>query len=106
MYDTENEIFYIQNNDTIRDIKKMLLRAEWEKTSSKVCESTKPMLVCDLGQHRMGIDMAFDSHFGLIDYRYVLESSDYQIRRSYVDTVFQSGDSGSGLVLKGRAHAG
>lgn len=69
----------------------MLLRAEWEKTSSKVCESTKPMPVCDLGQHRARIDMAFDSHFRLIDYRYVLESSDYQIRRSYVDTVFQSG---------------
>ena len=98
-YCLDSGLFYVRNEKTIRSLKQMLFRAVCEKKSLQDSDSTAEDPWYYLGSHRFGVAMSYHYQLGPVKYHFVFKESDYRIWRAYIDSTYNSGGLGNGMVL-------
>ena len=99
-YDMDLGRFYVRNQKTIHSLKQMLFRTSCERISMQTaCESTLESPSYYLGERCFGADVFYDYQFGPVRYHLVFQDSDYCIWRAYIDSVYHSGGTGTGMVV-------
>ena len=98
-YDMDLEHFYVRNQKTIHSLKQMLFRTSCERIPMQtVCASTLVSPSYYLGERCLGADVFYDYQFGPVRYLLVFKDSDYRTWRTYIDSVYHSGGTGTGMV--------
>ena len=99
-YNMDSEHFYVRNQKIIHSLKQMLFRTSCERISMQAaCESTLESPSYYLGERCFGADVFYDYQFGPVRYHLVFQDSDYCIWRAYIDSVYHSGGTGTGMVV-------
>ena len=97
-YDVDLGRFYVQNQKTIRSLKQMLFRTSCERKSPQESGCTSETPSYYLGERCLGADVFYDYQFGPVRYLLVFKDSDYRTWRTYIDSVYHSGGTGTGMV--------
>lgn len=90
--------FYVRNRKTIHSLKQMLFRTSCERKSPQESGCTSEAPSYYLGERCFGADVFYDYQFGPVRYRFVFKDSDYRVWRAYIDSVYHSGGTGTGMV--------
>ena len=91
--------FYVRNQKTIHSLKQMRFRPSCERIPMQtVCASTLVSPSYYLGERCFGVDVFYDYQFGPVRYLFVIKDSDYRAWRAYIDSVYHSGGTGTGMV--------
>ena len=99
-YDMDLGRFYVQNQKTICRLKQMLFRTSCERIPMQmVCASTLVSPSYYLGERCLGADVFYDYQFGPVRYLLAFKDSDYRTWRTYIDSVYHSGGTGTGMVV-------
>ena len=92
--------FYVRNRETIHSLKQMLFRTSCERIPMRTaCESTLEGPSYYLGEQYFGCDVFYEYQFGPVRYHLVFKDSDYRVWRAYIDSLYHSGGTGTGMVL-------
>ena len=91
--------FYVRNQKTIHSLKRMLFRTSCERKSSQESGCTSETPSYYLGERCFGGDKFYEYQFGPIRYCFVFKDSDYRAWRAYIDSVYHSGGTGTGMVI-------
>ena len=92
--------FYVRNRKTIHCLKQMLFRTSCERIPIQtVCESTLEIPSYYLGERCFGADVFYEYQFGPVRYHLVFQDSDYRAWRIYIDSIYHSGGTGTGMVV-------
>lgn len=91
----------VSNKSTIHSLDEMLAdckceRIPWPEQNLPIT-SMSPFYY--VGSHYIGVDTTFEYNFLCFQYKFILQSNDYQQWRNYVDDVM-FGTSGSGFILE------
>ena len=97
-YDMDLEHFYVRNQKTIHSLKQMLFRTSCERKSPQESGCTSETPSYYLGERYFGCDVFYDYQFGPVRYLLVFKDSDYRTWRTYIDSVYHSGGTGTGMV--------
>ena len=98
-YDMDLEHFYVRNQKTIHSLKQMLFRTSCERKSPQESGCTSETPSYYLGKRYFGCDVFYDYQFGPVRYLLVFKDSDYRTWRTYIDSVYHSGGTGTGMVV-------
>lgn len=98
-YDMDLGRFYVRNQKTIHGLKQMLFRTSCERKSPQESGCTSEAPSYYFGERCFGADVFYDYQFGPVRYLLVFKDSDYRIWRTYIDSVYHSGETGTGMVL-------
>ena len=98
-YDMDLGRFYVQNQKTICRLKQMLFRTSCERKSPQESGCTSETPSYYLGGRYFGCDVFYDYQFGPVRYHLVFKDSDYRVWRAYIDSVYHSGGTGTGMVM-------
>ena len=70
---------------------------ERKSSQESGCTSEAPSYY--LGERCFGVDVFYDYQFGPVRYLLVFKDSDYRTWRTYIDSVYHSGGTGTGMVI-------
>ena len=98
-YDMDLGRFYVRNQKTIHGLQQMLFRTSCERKSPQESGCTSEAPSYYLGERCFGADVFYDYQVGPVRYRFVFKDSDYPVWRAYIDSVYHSGGTGTGMVV-------
>ena len=97
-YDMDLGRFYVRNRKTIHSLKQMLFRTSCERKSPQESGCTSEAPSYYLEEQCFGVDVFYEYQFGPVRYHLVFKDSDYRVWRAYIDSVYHSGGTGTGMV--------
>ena len=97
-YDMNLGRFYVRNRETIHSLKQMLFRTSCERKSPQESGCTSEAPSYYLEEQCFGCDAFYEYQFGPVRYHLVFKDSDYRVWRAYIDSVYHSGGTGTGMV--------
>lgn len=98
-YDMNLGRFYVRNQKTIHSLKQILFRTSCERKSPRESDCALEAPSYYLGKQCFGGDMFYEYQFGPVRYHFVFKDSDYRTWRAYIDSVYHSGRTGTGMVM-------